>query len=425
MKINRILLDDGEGVDNSGGPGLTNTSRTSVVNPQATNVSLSGEEQEVTSGDVANDVFEGDSVFELEPSKKKDKLVEVKDEKTGEKKTVGVKVEKQEEVLEEKSDEEEETVVEDKKEVSKEKEEAEHKDSKNRNYDGISAEDAAFLKKQPNRVFEAVAPIAREKASLAAKVAELTGKVEQFQKDPNRVPDNWYENEQAFQLTPEYKQINTQYSRWETEGSHWQRQLAKINAGADTWQNLGWSKERGYFLTDPAQVPTDMDKRADLVAQMTQAKDKASFEMNSLQTKVGVLQNTFKERYDGYKTYYDEPIKERFGALPKELQPTKEHEDLYKSFVHPLDADKPQTALAAKMFSVLVNQGKVINFLRGQQTTKKMIADDAKAAGPQNRTSQNGGSSSGNRPLIKNGKIDKSATLDFEELTKELEDNNN
>jgi len=299
------------------------------------------------------------------------------------------------------------------------------KDKSGRDYSGLSESDIEFLKKQPNNVYNVVLPIARAKAAAETKLAEQEAVIQQLKADPNRLPENWYEHERAIEMTPEWSALNEQYSRHETEATHWQRQMARIQSGSLVWQPLQYSKERGYYPGPEQAVPEDIDKRVALLSEMETAKTKMTTGMAYLQQKADTLTTEFKKNYQQINTYYDEPIKKYFGGMPKELAPQEAHEKQLVDLVHPAHRNHPLVKLAGKLFSVALNQGEAIRKLRGEASTKNLIQQDRQAAGPKNTT---GGVTTGTpngagRPIIaKDGKLDKKAEVDFSNILAEMEE---
>lgn len=315
------------------------------------------------------------------------------------------------------------------KETSKEEEETEELDDQGkpkdkRDYTGLSKEDTEYLKKLPNHIFKVAAPIAKERYKLQQEVTGLKDTIEK-NKDPNRIPENWYEHERAIELTPQYQQLSNKYERYHIEGNHWQQQIIRINQGLP-WKDLNYTKERGYFPSEEKAVPETPEGKAALLGQLENAKTQAFTESAALQSEAKELSKKFRSEHDGINSHYDKAIEEFLSPLPEELKPKKEHEQQFYDFVHPAHKSSSLTKVAAGLFSLCLNQGNVIKGLLADKGKEKKIIEDKKAAGPSNRSSltsngRNGINGAGRRPIIgEDGKVTKDSVIDFSELDKEF-----
>lgn len=416
MLYGKVLLDEDGEIGNGGGVTLETENA----------ISNHGEEQ------AANDIFEGDDVFSLKPNESKVSVVDK--DKDNLKKLEQEEQERQ--AIQEEQDKKEAakakkataTSEENKEEEAEEEQEQEQQQTaanknKQRDYTGLPKEDVEILKKQPNNVYALLAPVMKERAKAKEVEATLTKEIETLKKDPNRIPENWFDNDRAIELSPEYEQLASHYDRLSMEGSHWAKQIVRINAGQPYTLLTKWNKEtNSYEQTQPQQPPEDVGQKAELIAQLENAKTQAFTRMSAAQQKAETLKATFTAKNKEVGEYYKPIIKDRIETLPAELKPTKEQLQQYYDFVHPAHRNSSQTEVAANLFALCLNQGAVIKKLMAEQGNKKKIQEDQQRAGAPNKGSLAGNSAGKNgKPIIgKDGKVQKDAEVDFDELNKEF-----
>lgn len=387
--------------------------------------------------DVAESVFEGDSFKPtttvvksendktLEETAKLNKLeVEAKERELVEQETIEAARLKVEKAKAEK------TSTPEKKEVAEEEDDSQltpeqkkaKEDSKARDYSGLPKEDVEYLKKLPNHIFKVVAPIAKERAKLAAEVVQLKETLEKS-KDPNRIPDNWYEHERAIELTPEYQRLANEYERFTMESDHWQKQITRVSNGMPYTTLTAFDPKSGrYTESAPQAVPEDPNAKVELIVQLEKAKNQGLSEKMVRQQRATELSAKFKLENKNISTYYDEEIDRVVKGLPKDLQPTKEQIEGFYDLVHPAHKSSSQTKVSANLFAICANQGKVIKQLLAEKEKGVKTIEDRRAAGPSNRTSlTTSGRTNGSRPIIgEDGKVKKDSLIDFSKLDEEF-----
>src|SRR3990167_604091 len=103
--------------------------------------------------------------------------------------------------------------------------------SNRRNYGEFKDTDVPYLKKLPNGIFNHVAP-------LFKKLYEQESKVKSYEDaKAGVIPESWYDSEDAYTLSTEYRKVVQGYQSAAFEISHWEQQLMKIEAG-QPWQNI-------------------------------------------------------------------------------------------------------------------------------------------------------------------------------------------
>lgn len=112
-----------------------------------------------------------------------------------------------------------------------------------RDYTGIEESAIPLFKKMSNKSFDALKPVYLEhkqlKESLPAKEAEIA-KLKQ-----GALPENYYEHDRAYTLTPEFEQIANNTIKAGMIVNHWEQQLAKIKSGDETYQEIHINSQDG------------------------------------------------------------------------------------------------------------------------------------------------------------------------------------
>lgn len=113
-----------------------------------------------------------------------------------------------------------------------------------------------LLKKMDNTAKEF---FASELKRRAKDVEELKGKlsVAEKQKAPEGVPAAWYDHEEAYTLTPEYRTITEQHSQIQNIADHYRAQLIAIKSG-EAWFDL-IRNEKGQIIQVKQKASPDAD----------------------------------------------------------------------------------------------------------------------------------------------------------------------
>ena len=299
--------------------------------------------------------------------------------------------------------------LEDKKSISDKKidskVEEENKKVPKRDYSAFDPEDAKILEKQPNGVFNLLAPALKKYYAERDRAKALETEVKTLKEQPGRIPDAWYENENAFTLTPEYGKLTETYNRLNIEANHWEQQLINIKAGKP-WHDLTFDPKVGYGLAAP-QEPKEGDEFA-----VQKAYNNALRLQEKVSSQAEKIQNDFKSQYKNLNNYYEPAIQKHFGGLMPELQPKKEHEDLFMQVVHPAHRNSSFTKLASKLFSLLLNQGQMIKGYMDKASLSEKIKADEQKAGLKTKGHKQSGIIAGNGD----------GEVDFEAIQSELKD---
>lgn len=114
-----------------------------------------------------------------------------------------------------------------------------------RDYTGFSEQEQYFLKNMSKEAYEYVAPILRERKNSGQ------------QQQP--VNQHFFQHPQAYVLSPEYQQLQSEVSYAQAEGRAWMNELIKAQKG-EMWKPLvGVNQQTGEFQYGPERQPTVED----------------------------------------------------------------------------------------------------------------------------------------------------------------------
>jgi len=321
-----------------------------------------------------------------------------------------VKEDDTEEVIDGEENVEEEEIVE---EGIDKQQQVDNKDK--RDYTGFAKEDIEYLKKLPNGVYNHVVPILKKLYAEQATSKANTEKLKKFETDPNRVPDSWYEHKDAYTLSPEFQKLTGMYNKVDTEASHWEQQLVNLRTHKAYVPILSFDSKTGeYKYGDPVK---DLDDAsiAKLEVQMQQLINKATVLKENYNNDAVKLQQSFAAQHGSINTYYDK-ADEMIKTLPEQFHPKDDHMNKFEATLHPAHKGTSIGKLAAKMYSIIINQGIALAELNKQRQTSLKNNLDNKAAGPKSKGSSSSSPSNKNKY---GGNGDEE--IDFNKLKQEME----
>lgn len=109
-------------------------------------------------------------------------------------------------------------------------------DLNQRDYSELDEQEIPLLKKMSNEAFEYVKPKLKQLKEVQKTIAEKETELQKLRE--GRIPDSYYENPDAFVLTPEFQEVSANLSAAQTVTNHWKTQLNAIAEGADEVENL-------------------------------------------------------------------------------------------------------------------------------------------------------------------------------------------
>lgn len=174
--------------------------------------------------------------------------------------------------------------------------------TKARDFTGLEEDEAALFKQMSQASYDKLYPAYLAHKESAKKIEELTS---QLQAVGDR---RWYEEENAYQLHPDYKAASQHMEDLDTEEAFWQEQLGKAEAGRPF--NLLDRDSKGQYYAGSVVQPTPEGKAQIIsnLAKLTQYKLGVGSKLES-------LKSSFAERYKGFNTSLAAIDKEMFGTL--------------------------------------------------------------------------------------------------------------
>lgn len=257
-----------------------------------------------------------------------------------------------------------------------------------RDYTGLDEKTTNYLKRLPNGVYKHVRPLVTAKLAAEKELGEVKEALTKLKSDPNRIPDNWHDHEQAFTLSPEYSKIAANYNAANIEAQHWQNQLIAIEQSladpenAIPWFDLARNPQTGEY-TNGKEYKASIQAKY----QVNAAYQKALQLQSQYATEATNLQKGFAQKIVESKSYYKQ-FDKHFEPLLDELKPKPEHVKAFKDILHPFDKESRTAELGGKMFSLILNQGQMINKLQAELKRVRGNSNDTIAAGAKSKPSQ-------------------------------------
>lgn len=262
--------------------------------------------------------------------------------------------------------------------------EASKKLYESRDYSNMSDEDVASLKKLPNGIFNYVAPLIRERNLAKAEATKLSTEIKKWTENPNRVPDSWYQNPNAYTLTPEFNTISQAHGRYGTEATHWEQQLVAIENGAKEVTDLGFNPQTGQYFVK-GNLPVTGELKVGLTRALMQARQgEQQTQQQALQ-----LQQRFQSTATEHSNYYGEQDK-YFSQLPEALRPDDKIAANLTTVLHPFDKETPLGKLCARMYSVIIKQGEALKGKAAKEAIEIRNKQDQRGTGPSTSRGKNG-----------------------------------
>lgn len=167
-------------------------------------------------------------------------------------------------------------------------------DSRDAKLEGFTDNEKALLKKMSNESFELVMARFDKLKEAESKRAEAEKKLAET--TTGKLPDYWAEHEEAYSLSPTYKELSTQRQLGSAIVKHWEEQFAKVEAG---------EKWRGLEYHDGKVVISSLENEPSPVA-----KAKIMAAMNAASHESNQVERELKQFVDGHKSQYGKVMEE-------------------------------------------------------------------------------------------------------------------
>lgn len=258
----------------------------------------------------------------------------------------------------------------------------------------IPEEHHKAFKRMSQKTFELLKPIYLE--HKAQKEILETQKAEIERIKSGAIPDNYYEHERGYTLTPEFEQAATRYQLAGDIVSHWEQQLARVRAGEDTYQKIFFNNGE-LILGDPTAASKSTE--AEILKAIALTRD----QFTSARAKLEALGETHKtkvaESVNAVRAFEDKSFPVFTGEQGKKLEPLVK--DTINKIVPPAFRNNPLASGYAKAIIMVHELNKQLQKLKssgtaeGTTTTGKTatgtVSADAAKAGPTNSNMGTGG----------------------------------
>lgn len=236
-----------------------------------------------------------------------------------------------------------------------------------RDYSGLEPEEVAYFKQMGNSAFNALKPKYLE-------WKQLRGEVENLRKSSaETTKHSFFEHEEAYQLTPEFRSISSNLNQIQAETSHWQKQLANIRAG-QPWHPIVLN-EKGEPVIGEAQEAGPEGESVVLNALM-----QAHSIRSDLSNKLGNIQSSFTNQHKSFISNLTKIEKDIFqGADEKALSDAMNSKlPMFPQYMH----GNPLVRSLAKSLAVIDGLISMLNEAKSSKATASIKAATAASAGP-------------------------------------------
>lgn len=314
----------------------------------------------------------------------------------------------QKEVKKEPEVKKDEPALETKPKVEPKKEEIKKEDTKvettvddkasKRDYTDVPEEFLPVMKKAHNAAFDTFKPIVKDFADTKKKLSDSEAEVTRLKK--GALPDNYYEHQRGYILTPEFENAANVAIKAEMVANHWKNQLERVRKGEPTYQDISIDPRSGEFiLSDPMQATKDSENKiAGYVDWAINQQTEKQYAIRSISEKHNV---THKEAVTQIADFESKAFKNFDGEKSKEWEPIIK-DTIMKTFP-PAYRSNPLARGYAKSLITIQQLGSIIKHLQesGGKESKVEIKDDKvinlddkRKAGPTNGDMANSGASS-------------------------------
>lgn len=180
-----------------------------------------------------------------------------------------------------------------------------------RDFTGLDSSLHPHFKRMSNEAFNTLKPYVIE---LQGKLAEKDKEIADIKK--GKIPDNYYEHERGFTLTPEYENAAMYAHEAALIHQHWEQQLNAVREGAKEYVTL--ARDAKGNLVYGAKAPADASAETKLLSLFTSTQA----QMLQAQGELNGVQKAYKSNYESARdwvgTYSDKvfpAFKDEKGAL--------------------------------------------------------------------------------------------------------------
>lgn len=242
-----------------------------------------------------------------------------------------------------------------------------------RSYDGLDDNEIRLFKRMHNDVYNHMYPAYKEYKGLKGELEKTRADLAKLQ------GQTFYDHEEAYAVTPEYKQMTGTLSRIQQEGEYWQQALAAVEAGGK-WQDVSYDPETGKYIVGEPQDASPQAK-ALLIDRLTRCHAL----QGKLSSDIQAFQGSYKGRYQGYVSNMMATRDKVLEGVDANMRKELEKAAVKKLDIFPLEVrGRPEVKIASEL--MVINEG-LLNLLvekESQLAGRKIVTRTAQNAGPVN-----------------------------------------
>lgn len=246
---------------------------------------------------------------------------------------------------------------------------------------GFTPEEVAITKRMSNEAFSAYRTLKEQTLAKAKETEELQ---KALKESASYVPPNYYENPDAYTLTPEFKTTVNTLNVAKAISDHWEQQIINTEEGGD-WQDLKWDGKQ-YIVQEPQKVTAASKRQLQINA------DHVRQQINKLQERADTIRQQFSQ---GHQRVIDSVRAEEKQYFPHLEDPNHPDQAIVKDVINKLASvglDKsPLANILAKMAAVNLRLASDLQEARRTTTLTQARVDETRKSNPTASSIQGGG----------------------------------
>lgn len=280
-----------------------------------------------------------------------------------------------------------------------------------RDLEGYGEQEKKWLQRMPYDSYKHFTSLIKEKKDLETKYKTeseaLKTKITNLEQGKQVLPESYYENPNAFILSPEFAKVQGAKQLSKVVEDHWTEQLRKFKKG-ETWTPLTNDPKTGEIVYDEDRE-FNADDEVYILKQLSGAEKQAA----KYAIEVDRFVSGFQETHRNYISKVKQAEKEMLPVF--ENKESNEYKT-YQSVIPTVEKwgirkDNPAFDFVAKSVALnLIFKDALTNMLASQQKTKT-LSEEQRKAGPTASSFSGGGA--GN---VNNGKKEAPKFSDYEKL---------
>jgi hypothetical protein len=246
-----------------------------------------------------------------------------------------------------------------------------------RSYEGLNQQEAKIFSDMSTSAYKQLYPIYLESKQWKAKEEAFQKQLAEAQQTTS------YDQEGAWQLSPDYKNLSQSAARLNFETQFCQAQLENLESGQDIVWITSYDQNGNPQYTQPFK-PTSKD-RAMILGTLAKANQMSMDANNKLQQ----FEGSYKEKHTGYIQGLQSVRSQLFQGIDLQKLETaaKSKLEQFPSHVR----SKPEVKLLAESMVIFDGMQRMIQDLQSQLGGRQVQQRTATNAGPSGQTIQTGG----------------------------------